>query len=1026
VYARPLAAAGVLPQYGLRMTTAKKLWLGFGVLLALLVVTTLVITGLLSSLQRDLSHISAHEAPTTVAAYEMQINFVEMGLAVLKYLDSGEAELRQRAVQYTGDFQRFKADYDRLAETGQEQELASRVENVFEQFAATGNSLMEKRDEQTELFAALAKSFDALDQAIDRIRENLDRDGVDGLRKVETLANLRANAAGVGNWLGNLWRTSDSIYQRHVLRDAEDFRAGLAHFRKLSLTAEERQAAADLEEAFARVTKHAERALALHTSKREQLTAFLGLRMQLDTILDDEVQAPTQGRLRAAQESARAALNWIVGAILGMLVLGAVIGAATAHYATRAVVRSETEIQAARLHAETIVDRVRIPLVILWKDLRVRSANEAFYDTFQVTQAETEGRLIYDLGNGQWNLPRLRELLEQVLPQNSQFQEFEIVHGFERIGRRTMLVSARRLTDQGDDREMILLAIEDVTARRRADQDLRESEARKAAMLDSALDCVVTMDAQGQIVEFNPACEKCLGHRREDVIGKTVAETLIPARFREAHERGLLNYLKTGQGPVLGQRIEMPALRADGSEFPCELSISAARLPDDSVFFTASLRDVTQRKRIELEREQLLASERTARSEAERLNVVKDEFLATVSHELRTPLQAILGWSQMLRSGKLDRDAAAKAAETIETNARSQSKLIEDLLDVSRIISGKIVLEIRPVALPDVIRQAIETVRPAAEAKGVRLEQRVDKKQVSTVIGDANRLQQVVWNLVSNAIKFTPKGGRVVVTLTQIDGEAQITVKDTGQGIKPEFLSHVFERFRQADASTTRRHGGLGLGLAIVRHLVELHGGHVDVESPGEAQGATFYVTLPLASVQVGPPGNGRRRRASEPEETVFEPTPLDGTKVLVVDDEPSAREVIQRVLETAGASVAVAASAVEGFELVQSFKPDVVVSDIGMPEEDGYQLIRRIRALDAAQGGKTPAAALTALARSEDRTRALMAGYQTHVAKPVEPAELTAVVASLAGLGQEGAAEKDGKVHTAKDAKEEAGGSRQ
>jgi CheY-like chemotaxis protein len=394
-----------------------------------------------------------------------------------------------------------------------------------------------------------------------------------------------------------------------------------------------------------------------------------------------------------------------------------------------------------------------------------------------------------------------------------------------------------------------------------------------------------------------------------------------------------------------------------------------------------------------------LESERAARAEAERIARLKDEFLATVSHELRTPLNAILGWSQLLRKKTVGPAELRKGLDTIERNSRAQAQIIEDLLDMSRIISGKIQLNVKNVNLRSVIEAAIESLLPTVQAKDIRL-QTVFDVLPSSITGDPGRLQQVVWNLLSNAIKFTPKGGRVRVSLEKVNSQVELMVSDTGQGIKSEFLPYVFDRFRQADSSTTRKFGGLGLGLSIVKQLVELHGGSVQATSAGEGQGATFTVMLPLAL------------KESESDEQAVEQSfddhrltttgcvqkNLEYMKVLVVDDEVDAQELVKRVLEECGANVLTASSADEALELVQTYKPNVVVSDIGMPGKDGYDFIRTLRGLPSDMGGNIPAAAVTAFARFEDRIRALRCGYQTHVAKPIEPAELIAVVASLAG----------------------------
>jgi PAS domain S-box-containing protein len=409
--------------------------------------------------------------------------------------------------------------------------------------------------------------------------------------------------------------------------------------------------------------------------------------------------------------------------------------------------------------------------------------------------------------------------------------------------------------------------------------------------------------------------------------------------------------------------------------------------------------EIVERKRAEQEREQLLIREQAARAEAETANRAKDEFLATVSHELRTPLNAILGWARMLRASQIDEDTMARALETIERNAKAQAQLIADLLDVSRITSGKLRLDVRSIDLVSLIKAAIDSVQPAADARGIRLQAVLDPR-AGPVSGDPNRLQQVVWNLLSNAIKFTPKEGRVQVRLERINSHIEITVSDTGKGISADFLPYVFDRFRQADSTISRAYGGLGLGLAIVRHLVELHGGTVHAYSAGEGCGATFTVRLPLMIVRDSerfPDEAWKRRHPTAGDEAPFEcPPVLKGLRVLVVDDEVDVPQLLAAVLSLCGAEVTAVASVAEAIAAIQQMQPDIVVSDIGMPLEDGYSLIRRLRASEAERGTRIPAIALTAHARMEDRLRALSAGYDAHVAKPVEPAELVTVIASI------------------------------
>jgi signal transduction histidine kinase/ActR/RegA family two-component response regulator len=400
-----------------------------------------------------------------------------------------------------------------------------------------------------------------------------------------------------------------------------------------------------------------------------------------------------------------------------------------------------------------------------------------------------------------------------------------------------------------------------------------------------------------------------------------------------------------------------------------------------------------QATRAAVDRAHLLEAERAARAEVERVSLMKDEFLATLSHELRTPLNAILGWSDMLL-GRVTAGEDRRGLETIARNARVQAQLIEDLLDMNRIISGKVRIDVQRLDLAAVIDAALDAVGPSMTAKSLRLRRTLDPS-AGPVFGDPQRIQQVVWNLLSNSIKFTPKGGRIDVLLRRINSHVEIRVADTGIGIAPEFLPHVFERFRQADSSTTRKHGGLGLGLSIVKHLVELHGGSVAAHSAGEAQGAAFIVKLPIRAIHDEDDAAHPTARTSAVREI---PLQLTGLRVLVVDDDLDARELIGSVLGSVAAMPTTAGSAAEALALLTERPFDLIISDIGMPERDGYHLMRAVRALPPERGGRTPAIAVTAFARSEDRTRALLAGYQVHLSKPIEPHELVVTVASLTG----------------------------
>ena len=413
----------------------------------------------------------------------------------------------------------------------------------------------------------------------------------------------------------------------------------------------------------------------------------------------------------------------------------------------------------------------------------------------------------------------------------------------------------------------------------------------------------------------------------------------------------------------------------------------------EAVQFSGTTQDVTGRKEWEEQRDQLLASERAARVAGERANRLKDEFLATLSHELRTPLNAVMGWVELLKAESDDPAIITEGVAVIERNVRAQAKLIDDLLDVSRIISGKVRLEIKPLNLAEVIDAAVETVRPTALAKGVRLETVVNS--APSVNGDFGRLQQTIWNLLTNAIKFTPRGGRVQVFLEQSGSSSTVSVTDTGEGIEPEFLPHVFERFRQADGSASRKHSGLGLGLSIVKTLVEMHGGAVAVQSRGKGLGSSFRVNLPLRIVKAEASVRGGRETPTSPFTGVPSNRPnLSGLRVLVVDDEPDARDMMRRLLSTCRATSLEASNAETALKLAGESQPDLILSDIGMPGMDGYQFIREARR----RGVAVPAVALTAFARSEDRIRSIQSGFQAHLTKPIEPAELLAVIASLAG----------------------------
>lgn len=529
-------------------------------------------------------------------------------------------------------------------------------------------------------------------------------------------------------------------------------------------------------------------------------------------------------------------------------------------------------------------------------------------------------------------------------------------------------------------------------------------------MHDLAAQGILMTDDELNILGWNQWLEEHTERRAADVTGRNLLEL-----YPELVERRLDRYYKwalEGEVRVLSQRLHgyllaMPTSLGGNAYGQMRQSVRISPLTHEGrVIGTLTIiDDVTERVAREAElqtqleaRTQLLASEKSAREEAEQANHLKDEFLATISHELRTPLTAIIGWSNMLRAGTLDEALTTRAVETIYRNAQAQNQLIADLLDVSRIISGKLRIDVLTIELPAIIELALDAVRPAAEAKSIRLQSLIDPL-AGPISGDADRLQQVIWNLLTNAIKFTPKGGRVQVKLARVDSHVEISVSDSGIGISREFLPYVFDRFRQADAATTRLHGGLGLGLSIVRQLTELHGGTARVESEGEGKGATFIISLPFIAMSSEPvePKHIHPTASGHSASLDRQPT-LAGLRVLVVDDEEDTRDLLRAVLEKCGSEVTTAASAAEALDTIETLRPDVLVSDLGMPDEDGFSLIAKVRALPVERGGQTPAAALTAYARVEDRLRVLRSGFQIHLPKPVEPAELVIVIAHLAG----------------------------
>jgi two-component system CheB/CheR fusion protein len=660
-------------------------------------------------------------------------------------------------------------------------------------------------------------------------------------------------------------------------------------------------------------------------------------------------------------------------------------GAVVALIDISAVKNSLEQVAASRDYAEAVVNTVRNPLVILDVDFRVRSANQAFYETFQVTVEQTVNRMIYDLGDGQWDVPGLRRSLGELVERGTTFDDFEVEHDFPGIGTRTVLVSARRVRIESDASRTVLLAIEDITPRRLAERELRASEeVRYRRLFETATDGIVLLDADSeQIALVNPhwtvltglSAEQMLGHRLVDLGVFEDVET-VRSIVRELQQRSFIRYT------------DLAVRRADGARLHVELACSVYRLGGRRVIQCIA-RDIT-------ERVELLQRERAARADAEAANRAKDDFLSVLSHELRTPLTAMLGWVRVLRRGALEPSKTSDALETVERNTRLLAQLIEDLLDVSRIAAGKMAIEVRRVDLSAVVRAAAETIRESAETKGLRLS--IQVPDTSPVVrGDRSRLQQAVWNLLSNAVKFTPSGGRVEVKLDSRPSGACITVSDTGRGIPPSLVPRIFDRFRQGESIARRTQGGLGLGLAIVRNLVELHGGRVSVFSAGEGAGSAFTVELPEAGARVSP-ADGHELEASTADGGGDE-VRLDGLRVLIIEDDRDTARMLAEVLGERGADVIHAETATAALATLEESTPHVLLSDIGLPGEDGYDLLRRIRTLPT--GGQVPAIALTAFAREEDAQHAITAGFDVHLAKPIDPTELIRVVAQVGGTAR-------------------------
>ena len=585
------------------------------------------------------------------------------------------------------------------------------------------------------------------------------------------------------------------------------------------------------------------------------------------------------------------------------------------------------------------------------------------------------------MGSGQWKIPQLETLIEKTLIKGIMFEHFEVEYNFPNIGRRIMLLSSKRVQLIGSGEITALLVIEDVTERLNTERALRVSEEKYRNLIANAYDGIIIINENGLIDFVNHRLEKMFGYSLNELINKPV-EVLVPNLFNNTHESDRIKYFSYLIANESGEHRQQNGNRKDGTTFPLDISLSAIKI-ERGIYVTAIIRDISELKEIEKQREQILINEQKA-------NKLKDDFLATLSHELRTPLTPILAWSQIIRMSNFDKEKTKRGIEILERNAKSQSQLIDDLLDMTSIRAGKLNLTIQKIDPNNIINTVIDSTQDFAATKSIQIETKIDPS-IKYIFADPLRLQQILWNLITNSIKFSSQGGKIWVELEHVTSSSgkyiQFKVRDAGKGIKPEFLPIIFERFSQADNSSTRTYGGLGLGLSIVENLVKMHKGTITAESLGEGKGATFTFLLPeknFAKIELVKP--------SVP--TVTKLNLLRDLSILVVEDNEDAREVIKEMVQSFGAEVKTAESANQALSILGTFNPDLLISDISMPDEDGYTLIRKLRG----QNSIIPALALTAHANQEDIDQALLAGFQSHLAKPVDANTLALAIAQLVG----------------------------
>ncbi len=661
-----------------------------------------------------------------------------------------------------------------------------------------------------------------------------------------------------------------------------------------------------------------------------------------------------------------------------------------------ALKRAADVLTAARDDARRIIETMPNPILVIGSDSRVRLANAAYYRLFQVEASETEGRLLPELCDGSWNIPSLLGRLEAVFRSGSAFADLELEREFPRVGPKYMVVNATATRLSGAGTNTALLIIEDLTARKRIADQLRHTEEHYRHLLESANDGILIIDQKGAIEFANRSLEQIFGYSSGELNNQPY-ELLIPGQYAETHRKHHEGFMRNPEARDMGRGVDLFGKRKDGTIIPLEISLSPVTV-DSQVVVTALVRDISVRKRAEEERQALLVREKEARREAETANRVKDEFLATLSHELRTPLTTILSWAQTLRLKAADAEYTRKAVGVIEKSAKDQGQLIEDLLDISRIQAGKVRLELRDIDPIGVCRRRTR-FGPQSGGEPGPLRSRLNSTRhpagLSPIPSD--------WSRCSGISSRMPSSSRLRAARSPCDRQQlkdperfEIQVQDTGRGIRAEFLPFVFNRFSQEDSSPKRTFGGLGLGLSIVRTLVDMHGGSVTAESPGEGKGAVFTVRLPCTSTTLPADMTSGDRQSTALENE--EPLDLNGFRVLIIDDDEDTRQALSELLGAAGAQVQSVGSAQQGLAALANDRPDVVLCDIAMPESDGFRVIRMVRALEPGQGGRVPMVALTAYADERTVRRCLDAGFDAHLAKPVDIADLARLIAKLAG----------------------------